>query len=282
MLSSDELNVFLRDERAWRRAAQRPMEDDASGTASLCSKEANWLIFRRGTSDNAFSLKFANSLRATFTSGSINTASTHTRPTLPRRRWDASARCVADDGTVIDPLQQLLSRNLQRRRSKSKPAAPQTRATSALREREYQRVVERVTSELADLERAERREMVAAFKARRKALATAFFSEVTNLLFLDELNSRRVLFRAWQEEKYTLFIAMRLEQERLTSMTSHQFKRHCRLLYAETLKRNRIVNDEKECRDLLQRYAYVEYLKSLEAEIEACRRKELQLLRRIA
>lgn len=281
MSTSDEVNAFLRDERAWRRAAQRPMEDDVHCAASMCGHEANWSMFRRGTSDNAFTLKFANSLRATALTDSPNTTSSHTRSTVPRKRWNANARCAAG-GVAPDPLQQMLVRNLQRGRSPPVRARSQTRSASAFRYRERCRAVERVNREFMELEAVARREIVAASKVHWKAMTSSFFHDASALLLLAELHDRRVLFRAWQEEKYRLAAAMSCEKGCLTNMTSRQFKQHCQLIQVESLRRNRIVHDEKECRDLLGRFAYVEYLKALEAEIESCKRRELRLLRRIA
>jgi hypothetical protein len=279
MLSPEELKAYLRDERAWRRAAQQPMEDGARGAIAVSGRETNWLMFRRGTSDNAFSLRFANSLRgATFAADSINTSSSHARATLPRKRWVTSVR----GADVADPLQQLLARNLQRRGSPAKRIPPHNETTSALREREYRQTIERVMHDFVELEKAERREIVAAARARWRALMDASFHDAYQLLFLAELSDRRVLFRAWQEEKFALAAMMRSAQERTTNMTARQFRQLCRLIQAETFARNLTLNDERECRDLVERYAYVEYLKSLEAEIEACKRQELRLRRRIA
>ncbi|KPA75427.1 hypothetical protein ABB37_08695 [Leptomonas pyrrhocoris] len=280
MLSSNELNVLLRDERAWRRAAQKPTGEDCNGAASTSSREANWLIFRRGTSDNAFSLRFSNSLRAELLTDGLNTTSSLARSTLPRKRWDTSVRC-ATDGAVADPLQQLLARNLHRRRSPPKQVQPPTRSVSALRARERRRAMQRVNEEFVELERQDRREIAAACRTHWRALTAAFFHEAMNMLLLTELNDRRILFRAWQEGKDMLSSAMLFEQECLTGMTRRHFKQHCHFIHTEALVRSRILNDEKECRDLLERYAYVEFLRTLEAEIAVCKRQELRLLRRI-
>ncbi|KPI85635.1 hypothetical protein ABL78_5316 [Leptomonas seymouri] len=280
MLSPEELNVLLRDERAWRRAAQKQIEDEFSSAASICSREASWPIFRRGTSDNAFSLKFANSLRTVSSAGGLTTTSSRACATLLRKKWDTSARCVTGCA-VADPLQQFLARNLQKRRSPSKQVRPRTRSASSIREHERRRAIERVNQEIVKLERVERREITAVCWARRRALTTSFFKEMVNLLLLAELNNRRVIFRAWQEEKCALSSTMLFEQERLTNMMPWQFKRLCRLIHAETLARNRILSDERACRSLQEQCACVGYLRALEAEIEACKRRELRLLRRI-
>lgn len=286
MLSSEELNAFLRDERVWRRAAQRPVKEDVGAAASSCSREGNWPLFRRGTSDNAFTLKFANSLRPTAPTNSRHTTTasstaSNTRAALPRRPWNTSARCTPGE-VAVDPLQLMLSRNLQDGRSPSQRARPQRCTVLLMQERERCRAAERVNRELVELERVSRREIAAAARTHWNALTTSFFTEASALLFVAELNDRRVLFRAWQSEKYMLSASLSCERGLLTNMTARQFKQQCHLIQAEMQQRSRLAHDEEECRDLLARFAYVEYLQALESEIEACRQEELRLLRRMA
>ncbi|KAG5480640.1 hypothetical protein CUR178_05774 [Leishmania enriettii] len=114
MLSAGDINALVRDERAWRRAAHR-LSDGARFSDAICSGSGNWLVFRRGTSENAFSLRFANSLRHSISTDIVHTTALPRAVSMPpRQRWNSSARCDTES-RCTDPLQRLLVRNLQRK-----------------------------------------------------------------------------------------------------------------------------------------------------------------------
>ncbi|KAG5502556.1 hypothetical protein JIQ42_05624 [Leishmania sp. Namibia] len=269
MLSAGDIHAFVRDERAWRRAAHR-LFDDARVSDTVCSRSGNWLVFRRGTSENAFSLRFANSLRHCVLTDIVpTTAVLHTVSRMPRQRWNSSARCDTES-RCTDPLQRLLAYNLQRKGVaavlKKRRASPHARPRSIspdAREARRRHELARSAQEMMDLERYERRQLATLARKRFRAIASLFFGTVAENLIACELSGRRALFRQWQEGHCYLAASMGSELWRLTSMTPQGFKAVCRLIRSEAVKRRRIQVTEEEDRDLYARFMYVEQLKML-------------------
>ncbi|CAC9483995.1 conserved hypothetical protein [Leishmania infantum JPCM5] len=282
MLSAADIHAFVRDERAWKRAAQKPGGDDALAAGMISSKESNWLVFRRGTSDNAFSLKFSNALRASAFTDSFGTAaSSNTHSAVPRQRWNSSARCDSEDA-YADPLQQLLIRNMKLKgvaAMLSKRRLPQLARPSyishAAREARRRSDLTRAAQELIDLERFERHQVVAMARSRFDTMVSAFFVAAEKDMIACEISGRRALFREWQEARRNTAASMDREFSKLTSMTPHEFKAICRLIRSEDVMRRRVQATEAQDRDLYARFMHLERLKALGKELNERPRRDV-------
>ncbi|GET88061.1 hypothetical protein, conserved [Leishmania tarentolae] len=281
MLSAADLHAFVRDERAWQRAAQKPGGDNTPAAGMICSKESNWLVFRRGTSDNAFSLKFSDTLRTSALTDSFDTSALLPRHfTIPRQPWNNSTRCTSEDA-YTDPLQKLLVRNLQRKgavamleKRRASQLGPASSLRHAHREARRRRDLALATQEVIDLERYERHQLVAMMRNRFNTMVSAFFQTAVKDTIACELSGRRALFREWQEAQANIEAAMHYELSKLISMTPYAFQVVCRLIRSEAIKRRRIQATEAEDRDLYARFMYLEYLKALGNELTECRRRD--------
>lgn len=282
MLSAADIHAFVRDERAWKRAAQKPGGDEPFAAGMICSKESNWLVFRRGSSDNAFSLKFSNALRTAAFTDSLDTvalASTHS--TMPRQRWNSSARCDSED-VYADPLQQLLIRNLRRKgvaamlnkRRVSQIARP-SYISHADREARRRSDLARAAQELIDLERYERHQLVTMARNRFNTMASAFFKAAVKDMVACELSGRRALFREWQESQRDMAASMDREFSKLTPLTPHEFKAVCRLIRSEAIMRRRLQATEAQDRDLYARFMHLGRLKALGKALNECPRRDV-------
>ncbi|KAG5479929.1 hypothetical protein LSCM1_06347 [Leishmania martiniquensis] len=282
MLSAADIHAFLRDEHAWKRAVHQLL-DDAYAPATIGDYNGNWLVFRSGSSENAFSLRFANSLRhPVFTDSVDTTFLSHTDSTRLRQRWNSSARCDAD-GPHTDLLQQLLARNLRRKGAAAMlkiRKAPQLARPSCIspvaREARRRRELSRSAQELIDLERYERQRLVTQERKCFTATASVFFEGAVKHLLSCELSERRAVFRQWQEGKRCLAASMGSELWRLTGMTPQQFKELCRLLLSEAVTRRRIQVMEGEDRELYARFMHIAQLKTLGKESNECRLRVAQ------
>lgn len=282
MLSAADIHAFVRDERAWKRAAQKPGGGDALAAGMISSKESNWLVFRRGTSDNAFSLKFSNTLRTSVFADSFDSAGLpNTRSTVPRQRWNSSVRCASEDA-YADPLQQLLIRNMQKKgvaavlnkRKLSQLARP-SYISHAAQEARRRNDLTHAAQELIDLERYERHQLVATARSRFNTMVSAFFGAAVKDMTACELRGRRALFREWQEARRHMAASMDCEFSKLTSTAPHEFKAICRLIRSEAVMRRRVQATEAQDRDLYARFMHLERLKALGRELNECPRREV-------
>ncbi|KAG5506372.1 hypothetical protein JKF63_05875 [Porcisia hertigi] len=282
MLSPAAVNAFIRDERAWQRAAKQPLCDCALSSSKIGSKEGNWLVFRSGSSDNTSSLRFANTLRISGSTNNVDTfAVSHTHSTLSHPRWNSSARSESDNA-YTDHLHQLLVRNLHR---KGTPALLSKRRESQLarvpRIRPGARHaccgsgIEHQVQQLTSLERYDRHRLVTLARNRFNAIASSFFGAAARELLACELGRRKTLFREWQEAYRDMESSMNRELSVRTGMTPQDFKAVCRVIGTEAIMRRRVQVLERQSRELYTRIIYLHQMKTLGKELDERRRATL-------
>ncbi|CAM38759.1 conserved hypothetical protein [Leishmania braziliensis MHOM/BR/75/M2904] len=198
---------------------------------------------------------------------------------MPRQRWNNSGRCESDN-SYADPLQQLLARNLQRKgaaavlskRRVSQLARPSCISPVA-REARRRSELMRSAQELMDLERYERRQLMAVARNRFHVMMCAFFGAAVRNMIACELSERKALFREWQQAQRDMGALIDREFSKLTPMTPHKFKAVCRLIRSETVMRRRLQVTEAQDRDLYAHFMYLEQLKALGSDLNEYRRR---------
>lgn len=278
MLTDRYIKDFVRDKRAWKRAAAQPMEEATSTQLS----QSSWPLFSKGCADNTHSINFANSLRS-------SSAAPHSLDRFDDKTWCSSTKPTS---TTEDILKQALTRNLHRRGlddaalyAEAKQTVKRIRAMDERRSHSrgprphpLPPWSERVAA-LNEEERRSRKAITASHSVRWAALMNEAFQERALLIAREEYEGRKALFRAAVLERRSM---VEEEQEaflHITHITHKAFAVFKSLQVQEDTRRRQLQHSEVKERGVLSKVWMLEQLQVMNREIEACARREAQLRR---
>lgn len=294
MLSEKELRALVRDRKAWHRALEQTGEDESGGVLPVSQiAGAPRGLVRRGSADNALTLRFLSSLR---TFDLRETGGPSSALHLLQKKWSPSTRIEsAASDCRTDVLLSLLRRSAASRgilktaevnprsgspKSPKKHRHPGNEPANSHRQRDHRDATASallLAQRLETLEQVERLQIVRQEAARRGGAAQSFVHESVSVLVVEEYTGRRSLFREAMMQKGRLYEAEAYAFTAVTGLSHASYAALAKLQARERIHRAAIAREYDHVRGIVEQLARLEEIRVVEREIAKCARHEKAL-----
>ncbi|KAH9601147.1 hypothetical protein LSM04_003999 [Trypanosoma melophagium] len=286
ILSDRFINDMIRDNKAWRRALRQRDVQECLAPSSRAAKSNMGPVFRRGCTENVYSLRFVNFLRASDDS----TTNTRERQKALQLRmqalWNPSTKissCSSDTllhNLLLDQLK-LHGFSMGYKASRDAVLREQVREMSQRREKHNtQQIREKIENkrqkenEIYNKESQQRNFLTNKEKLNRNKIAAEMHEQELVLMINAEFTQRRKIFQEAYAQYNTITENSDKQLQSITGMSLAHLKAYFGIIRQEEKHRCSIIHLFQKQRKSMTTQLHMQFQKMLQAEIEQIAQQE--------